>query len=93
MGAGNLMCLWQKYILIHLMVQLYLGAQGLGPKSSPMEQYALNDCVGLGWKYSSRNAQNYQAFVASEYLHVKFGLSHLVMLLFVMVHDADDCWL
>ncbi|KAL6720386.1 hypothetical protein ACLMJK_002308 [Lecanora helva] len=66
-GFGNLLCLYQKYMLIHEMVHFYLGTKGLGWSTQPVEKYALNDAVDLNAELSLRNPQNYQAFVASKW--------------------------
>lgn len=63
-GFGNIVCLYQKYMLIHEMVHFYLGSNTLGLESKPREEYDLNKCVAFSEALSLRNPQNYQAFVA-----------------------------
>ena len=65
-GFGNLLCLYQKYMLVHEMMHFYLGTQGLGFRTDPMEVYGLNEAVDFDASLSLRNPQNYQAFVASK---------------------------
>ena len=63
-GFGNIVCLYQKYMLIHEMVHFYLGSKTLGWKTQPSEEYDLTKCVRFSEQLSLRNPQNYQAFVA-----------------------------
>ena len=63
-GFGNIVCLYQKYMLIHEMVHFYLGSSTLGLQTRPREEYDLTECVKFSEALSLRNSQNYQAFVA-----------------------------
>lgn len=65
-GFGNLLCLYQKYMLVHEMTHIYLGTKTLGFNSKPVEVYSLNEAVRFNAGLSLRNPQNYQAFIASE---------------------------
>ena len=67
-GFGNMVCLYQKYMLIHEMVHFYLGRKSLTLGTNPPEQYSLEHCIDLSAGLSLRNPQNYQAFVASKLL-------------------------
>ena len=64
MGFGNIVCLYQKYMLIHEMVHYYLRGSTPGLQSKPREEYDLTECVQLSEALSLKNPQNYQALVA-----------------------------
>ena len=63
-GFGNVVCLYQKYMLIHEMVHFYQGSNTLGLQTKPREEYDLTECVRFSEALSLRNPQNYQALVA-----------------------------
>lgn len=62
-GFGNVVCLYQKYMLIHEMMHFYLESKTLRLQSTPREEYDLTKCVKFFETLSLRNSQNYQAFV------------------------------
>ena len=65
-GAQVRLSNYKTYVLIHEMVHFYLGRNSLSQTTAPPEQYALNNCVGLGKVDSLRNPANYQHYLASK---------------------------
>lgn len=66
------------------MVHYYLGDKTTGGPGQPSEVYALNGCVQIDKGLALRNPRNYEAYVASEWIHP--FLDHL----FCPVMDFDD---
>lgn len=69
-GGGEPLSQYLTYLLIHEMVHFYLGEASLGVFNNPPEIYPINSCVSLDPLNSLHNPQNYQFYVACEYLTI-----------------------
>ena len=57
---------YQKYVVAHELIHVYLGTDSLREKKSPEEVYLPNDCMGLSRADRLRNPENYIYYIASK---------------------------
>ncbi|KAL8941965.1 MAG: hypothetical protein Q9216_001946 [Gyalolechia sp. 2 TL-2023] len=63
-AKGDLLAMYQKYVLIHEMAHFYLSYASLGWDTKPKELYGLNQCANMTAENSLRSPMNWHFFVA-----------------------------
>ena len=65
-GTAAPMARFQKYLIAHELIHVYLGKSSLGISTVPHEVYAPRDCMILAPADQLRNPENFQYYIASE---------------------------